>query len=179
MPLLRVVVFLFSIFLLLACSVKAPTLQEVNKKTDKLEVLLLNLNPKVSHREARDLAQSSITYSLKLAKKYKALSSPWLQNTLVNLGIKKRGLCYEWSEDLLGYLYAKHYKTLELHAIGANIGDLNEHNALSVSAKGEGIENSILLDAWRNSGDLYFKKIDEDVKYEWKERVGLYENLPL
>ena len=179
MPLLKVVLFSSSVFLFLACSVKEPVLKEVNKRVNELEVLVLNLNPKVSHLEARDLAESSINYSLELARKYKVISSPWIQNTLVNLGFRKRGLCYEWSEDLLWYLYTKHYKTLELHAIGANIGYLNEHNALSVSVKGEGIENSIVLDAWRNSGNLYFKKIAEDVEYEWEERVGLYENLPL
>ena len=97
---------------------------------------------------------------------------------MVNIGIKKRGLCYEWGEDLVKYLLTKNYKTLAFHSISANIGYLNEHSALSVSARGEGIKNSIVLDAWRGSGNLYFQKIDEDEEYEWKGRVGLYRSLP-
>jgi hypothetical protein len=151
----------------------------INKHVNELEALIAGLSSKVSRHEALNLSRSSIDYSLFLSEKYKAISSPWIQNTLVNIGIKERGLCHEWAEDLLKYLVQRNYKTLELHAIGANIGYMNEHNALSVSAKGEGIENSIILDAWRNSGNLYFKKLRKDKKYEWQERRGLYGVLPL
>ena len=98
------------------------------------------------------------------------VSPPYFQNALVNFGIKKRGLCYHWATDLLTFLLKRDYKRLFLHRVGANIGKLNEHNALSVSAHPKGIEGSILLDAWRNSGNLYFIKIENDKKYEWHER---------
>ncbi len=158
----------------MGCAVKTPPLKERQAKVVSLKNMLLHLGSKVDVYEAEDLAKSSIDYSYLLAKKYKAIDSPWLQNSLVNIGLKKRGLCYEWAEDLLRYLVKKNYKTLEFHAVGANIGYLNEHNALCVSLKGKGINNSVLLDAWRNSGDLYFKKIREDKKYKWKERKCLY-----
>jgi len=164
----------FISFVFLACSVKHPSPHILNKNVVELQGLLLGLSPKVSRDEALNLSKSSINYSLELSKKYKAISSPWIQNALVNIGLKERGLCYEWSEDLLKHLVKKNYRTLAFHAIGANIGYLNEHNALSVSAKGEGIENSIVLDAWRNSGNLYFKKLREDKKYRWKERKEVY-----
>ena len=162
----------------MGCAVKTPPLEQRQAKVVSLQNMLLHLGSKVDVYEAEDLAKSSIDYSYLLAQKYKAIDSPWLQNSLVNIGLKKRGLCYEWAEDLLRYLVKKNYKTLELHTVGANIGYLNEHNALCVSSKGEGINNSIVLDAWRNSGNLYFKKIREDKKYEWKERKGLYKILP-
>jgi hypothetical protein len=162
-----------------ACSAKQLSLEEKFKKIKNLELMLGNLNPKINKLEAIDLSKNSINYSHYLAHKYKTISSPWIQNTLINIGLKKRGLCHEWAEDLLKYLVQRNYKTLELHAIGANIGYMNEHNALSVSAKGGGVENSIILDAWRNSGNLYFKKIRKDKKYEWQERRGLYGVLPL
>lgn len=166
---------LFSIcFLFVACSVKQPSFELNNKRTKALELLIVNLSPKIQRKEALSLAQSSMAYSFQLSQEYEVVSFPWIQNALVNIGIKERGLCYEWAEDLLKHLIEKKYKTLAFHAVGANIGYLNEHNALSVSLKGEGIENSILLDAWRNSGILYFKKIREDKKYEWKVRKGLY-----
>ena len=169
--------FLFS-FVFLACSVKQPSVNHINQKVGDLNSLIIGLSPTVSKNEAFDFSNSSINYSLKLSQTYQAISSPWIQNALVNMGIKERGLCYEWTEDLLKYLVEKNYQSLSFHTVGANIGYLNEHNALSVSAKGEGIEHSILLDAWRNSGNLYFKKIREDKKYDWKERKGLYGVLP-
>lgn len=165
-------------FLLVACSVKEPSSHKLNSEINKLEILVDSLSPKVNSFEAKSLALNSVHYSLKLAQKYETISSPWIQNTLVNMGIKERGLCYEWSEDLLIYLLRQKYETLEFHAIGANIGYLNEHNALAVSAKGEGIKNSIILDAWRHSGKLYFEKINKDLEYKWEERVGLYGVLP-
>ena len=178
---MRITTYLVSLFFLLflmGCAVKTPPLEQRQAKVVALKNMLLHLDSNVDVYEAEDLAQSSINYSYLLAQKYNAIDSPWLQNSLVNIGLKKRGLCYEWAEDLLRYLVEKEYKTLEFHTVGANIGYLNEHNALSVSLKGEGINNSILLDAWRKSGNLYFKKIREDKKYKWKERKGLYRILP-
>jgi hypothetical protein len=169
---------LFLALFLSACAVKPLSLQQTNHKIDALTHLLEQLSSKVQHFEAQDVAQRSITYSQKLAQKYEAINAPWLQNSLVNLGIKKRGLCHEWAEDLLRYLVQKEYRSFSFHAVGANIGHLNEHNALSVSLKGEGIARSILLDAWRNSGNLYFVKIDKDEKYKWRERKNLYGLLP-
>jgi len=169
----------FFSLLFLGCTVPQPSSLMVNKSVTNLEQLLLALYPKVDVKEANDLAVESIRYSYVLSQKYKSLNNPWLQNTLVNLGLKKRGLCYEWTEDLLKFLVSQNYKTLELHTVSANIGHLNEHNALSVSAKGSGIEQSILLDAWRNSGILYFNVIDKDMKYTWSERFNLYGILPL
>ncbi|CAA6805487.1 MAG: Unknown protein [uncultured Sulfurovum sp.] len=167
----------FIAFLFLACSVKQPKIEEVNQKTNVLEKVIAQLSAKISQKEAKILAKSSIDYSLKLAKKYEVISYPWVQNFLVNVGIKKRGLCYEWSEDLLTYLLKYPYRTISFHNIGANIGYLNEHNALAISAKGEGIERSIVLDAWRNSGNLYFGNIEEDRGYKWEKRVDLYKVL--
>lgn len=165
--------FLFSM-LFFGCAVKQPTISEQNIKVKALEQMLNALSPKINPYEARDLAKSSVDYSQFLAKKYEVVTFPWLQNTLVNIGVKKRGLCYEWTEDLLNFLVQRNYRSLALHAIGANIGYLNEHNALAVSAIDEGVENSIILDAWRDSGNLYFNKINQDEDYEWRERVRLY-----
>ena len=175
------ITFLFSLFLLLfftGCAVKTPSLEQRQAKVITLKKMLLHLGSNVDVYEAENLAKSSVSYSYLLAQKYNAIDSPWLQNTLVNIGLKKRGLCHEWAEDLLHFLVKKEYQSFSFHTVGANIGHLSEHNALSVSLKGEGIHNSILLDAWRNSGDLYFIKIEEDRKYKWSERFRLYGILP-
>ena len=162
----------------MGCAVKTPPLEQRQAKIVTLKKMLLHLGSNVDVNEANDLAKSSVNYSYWLAQKYKAIDSPWFQNSLVNLGLKKRGLCHEWAEDLLRFLVHNKYRSFTFHTVGANIGYLNEHNALSVSLKGKGISNSILLDAWRKSGDLYFIKIEEDRKYKWSERFRLYGILP-
>lgn len=166
---------LFALLFLTGCQVKQPTPLENIRSVDMLTHMLLKLDKRVDNVEAKDLAKHSILYAQKLAKDYKLVSPPYIQNTLVNFGLKKRGLCYEWTGDLFKYLLARNYTTLSLHKVGANIGKLSEHNALSVSFQGKNIRNNILLDAWRNSGNLFFIKIEKDKKYVWKERFYIEE----
>jgi len=172
------ILYLFSLFCFIGCAVKTPPLEYRQAKIITLKNMLLNLGSSVDVYEAEDLARSSVNYSYLLAQKYRAIDSPWLHNALVNLGLKDRGLCYEWADDLLHFLVRKNYRSFAFHTVGANIGYLNEHNAISVSLKDRGITNSILLDAWRNSGDLYFVTIEKDKKYKWSERFRLYGILP-
>lgn len=162
---------------LLGCSIKQPTFEEQKEQMETLAVMLMSLSPNVDRDEAYHLAKYSILYSQQLAEQYDVMASPWINNTLVNFGIKERGLCHEWTEDLLRFLTRQNYKTFEFHSVGANIGHLNEHNALAVSAKGDGYVKGILLDAWRASGNLYFIKVKEDILYKWSERRGLYGEL--
>ena len=156
----------------MGCSVKAPTPQENIQKIQALTQMLLNTSKHIDRIEAEDFAKSSVYYAQKLARKYKVTSPPLWQNTLVNLGFKERGLCYEWANDLWVYLKSKKYKSLKLYYVGADIGSYFEHNALSVSAKELDVNDSIVLDAWRNSGDLYFIEIDKDKKYSWQKRLN-------
>lgn len=165
--------FFLLLFFLVGCSVKVPTPEENFKKIQALTQMLLQTSTAIDKNEAKDLAKSSVLYAQKLAKKYNVVSPPLWQNTLVNIGIKERGLCYEWADDLWVYLMHKKYKSLVLYHVGAEVGSYFEHNALSVSAKGLGVERSILLDAWRNSGKLYFIEIEKDKKYQWKQRFDL------
>ena len=174
----RFFLLLIWLSLLSGCSltrVPNPTPYEVQNSIHRLSIMLQDLNTTIEQKEARDLAQKVVLYSMKLSKKYELVSPPLWHNTLINIGIKKRGLCYEWAEDLLAYLHTKKYKSLELHYVGADIGNYFEHNALAVSARGRGFENGLLLDAWRDSGKLFFVKIKEDEKYEWESREDVYE----
>jgi hypothetical protein len=134
-----------------------------------------DLDITIDKEEAKDLAKGTVFFSRKLVKKYELVSPPLWHNTLINMGIKKRGLCYDWAEDLLRFLDSKQYQTLKLHYVGADIDGYFEHNALAVSAKGKGIEDSIVLDAWRDSGNLFFTKLKEDKKYEWRSREDVYQ----
>ena len=139
--------------------------------------MLIDLNKSIDPQEAQDFSLKSLYYAKRLAQNYKIVSPPLWHNTLVNIGIKKRGLCYEWSEDMLRYLLQQNYQTLRLFAVGANIGEYFEHNALVVTAKGEDYLEGIVIDAWRDSGNLFFNKVLSDKKYEWKNRTTLYRSI--
>ena len=168
---------LFGLLFLSGCSLtplSTPTSFELSQKIERLTHMLEDLDVTVEKKEAHDLAKSAVFLSRKLVKKYKLVSPPLWHNTLINIGVKKRGLCYDWAEDLLAFLNKKQYRTLKLHYVGANIDGYFEHNALAVSAKGKGIENSILLDAWRDSGNLFFIRLKEDKKYKWISREDVY-----
>ncbi len=173
---MRHLFYFIKVFILLlffvGCSVKIPTPQENLQKIQSLTEMLLNTSKYIDKTEAEDLARSSVYYAQRLARNYNVISPPLWQNTLVNLGLKERGLCYEWANDLWVYLKSKKYKSLKFYYIGSAIGSYFEHNALSVSAKGQDVNSSIVLDAWRNSGDLYFIEIEKDKKYNWKERLN-------
>jgi hypothetical protein len=135
--------------------------------------MLMDLNSTIDKREAKDLAINSISYAHQLSKEYRVVSPPLWHNTLVNIGIRERGLCYQWAEDMLLFFLKKRYSTLKFYIVGSSIGEYFEHNSLAVSAKGVTYRDSIVLDAWRYSGDLYFDYIKKD-KYIWKNRENIY-----
>jgi hypothetical protein len=93
---------------------------------------------------------------------------PSFQNFLVNLGIRKRGLCFQWAEDLLAQLDALKVTTLELHWAEAYAGNWREHNCVVVTAKGQPFRDGILLDCWRHSGHLFWSAVATD-NYPWIE----------
>lgn len=131
---------------------------------------LTGLGGNTDPAEAKQLAETSICYSLYLADKYHLIRPPYLQNILVRLGIKDRGLCYQWEDDLMKRLASLELKSFTLHEGVAYKGsNLREHNSVVVTAKGQEFSRGIVLDPWRNSGDLYWAPVSDD-KYPWKER---------
>jgi len=136
---------------------------------EKLYRQLLSIDNSIDHSEARILANQSIKYSLTLKQKYGVNTTPLLHNLLVNTGIKDRGLCYEWSDDLYSHIQKYRFKTIMLKPVGAYIGSYwSEHNALVVlSTTNPKFKRGILLDPWRDSGKLYFTPITKDPEYRW------------
>jgi len=129
-------------FIFWGCSIKKLKPMERQQHIEQLTAMLVELDRNIDEEEAKDVAKSSIDYARNLAKKYKLVAPPLWHNTLVNFGLKERGLCYDWANDLFVYLSKKKYHTLMFHRIGANIGSYFEHNALSVSAKDADVRQS-------------------------------------
>ncbi len=153
--------------LLIAACVNLGTPEQRQEKARRLSHDLQQLSPSISAAEADKLAVTAIETSAELARDFKPLRFPWMNNGLVNTGLRKRGLCYQWRDDLFPYLHRLKLKTMDLHLTCARRGQLLEHNGIVVTAKGQRFEDGIALDPWRHCGVLAWAKVSED-RYPWK-----------
>ena len=139
-------------------------------KISALQDDLADLNRQADMLEARQIAETAITYSGNLAKEYELVRPAILHNVFVRMGLKDRGLCYHWTEDLIKRLQSLDLKTYQLHwGVAYRGSELREHNSVVVTATGEAFEKGMVLDPWRNSGDLYWALISTDT-YPWVKR---------
>ena len=139
------------------------------RKVESLMVDIAALNQQANLLEAGLVAETAITYSDQLAEEYQLVRPAVLHNVLIRVGLKDRGLCYHWTEDLLKQLQSLDLRTYQLHWGVAHRGsELREHNSVVITARGQAFENGMVLDPWRNSGDLYWALIKSD-RYPWKE----------
>ncbi len=129
------------------------------------------MNNSILTAEAESLSREIFKETAKLRKKFKPVSEPHFNNFLINVGVKDKGLCYQWSDALYIHFSDKNYHDFEFHLLVANKGEyFYEHNVLVVVAKGEKVMDGVIVDPWREPGKLYFAKVSEDKKYEWKHR---------
>jgi hypothetical protein len=139
------------------------------EKVESLQIDLAGLNQQANLLEAGLVAETAITYSDQLAEEYQLVRPAVLHNVLIRMGLKDRGLCYHWTEDLLKQLQSLDLKTYQFHWGVAHRGsELREHNSVVITAKGQAFEKGMVLDPWRNSGDLYWAIVKSD-RYPWQE----------
>lgn len=129
---------------------------------------LVALSPKIDADEAKRIAFIAHETSRRLAWDYGVVGPPLFHNFLVNAGLKKRGLCFQWARDLMDCLAALHLRTLDLHWGAARAGTWREHNCVIVTAHGAPFRTGVVLDAWRHSGRLFAALLTAD-HYPWKE----------
>ena len=142
--------------------------QIYRQKVKQLEQVLLALSAAVDKTEAMLLAETAVRESAVLAEEYQLVRPAVAHNLLVALGIKDRGLCYHWTQDLMKRLQALDLKSLQLHwGVAYRGSELREHNCVVVTAKGQRFFKGIVLDPWRNSGNLYWARVTKD-SYPWK-----------
>ncbi len=129
---------------------------------------LAALSPVVSGDEAKRLADCAYATAGELKHRYGVMWPPLFNNFLIHTGIKKRGLCFQLSEDLMVRFDALQLRTLELHWGEARAGTWKENNGVVVTAKNQPFNRGIVFDCWRNSGRLFWSKVTAD--YEpWVE----------
>ena len=139
-----------------------------HEKIEQLEHALAALSAGVDKTEAMMVAETAVRESAVLADEYQLVRPAVAHNLLVALGIKDRGLCYHWTEDLMKRLQALDLKSLQLYwGVAYRGSELREHNCVVVSARGQGFFKGIVLDPWRNSGNLFWARVTKD-SYPWK-----------
>lgn len=128
---------------------------------------LRQLGSGVEPDEATRLADTAVEQSAILAQKFRAVRPAWMGNCLVNFGLRERGLCYDWANGLYPRLHTLNLRTLELHLAVARMDTPHEHNCIVVTAHQQAFADGVILDAWRNSGRLWFGDVRTD-KYPWQ-----------
>jgi len=129
---------------------------------EELANQLSALSPRVNRTEAKLLADCAYTTVTQLRREYRMFGTPIFNNFLIYQGLKKRGYCYQWSEDLLIALDALRLTSLELRWGESNPDNWRENNCLVVTAKGQPFRSGIMLDCWRHFGHLYFHPVASD-----------------
>jgi hypothetical protein len=137
-------------------------------KIKQLEQELVALSAAVDKTDAQIMAATAVQESAVLAEEYRLVRPAVTHNLLVVLGIKDRGLCYHWTEDLMIRLQALDLKSLQLHwGVAYRGSELREHNCVVITARGQRFFKGIVLDPWRNSGNLFWARVTKD-SYPWK-----------
>ncbi len=150
------------------CLVGCASVQPSAASATNLAKRLQRLSPVVSPGEATLAAETAHSYSLELAKEYRVVRPAILHNVLVNCGLRKRGLCFQWADDLSAKLQSLRLRTLEVRRGVARLETRREHSSVGLTAPGQPFSEGIVLDAWRHSGRLYWGGVKQD-HYPWIE----------
>ncbi|MEL7117061.1 MAG: hypothetical protein AAGP08_16005, partial [Pseudomonadota bacterium] len=112
------------------------------------------------------------SYTAVLRDEYQITDPPLVHNFKVNRGIKPRGLCWHWAEDMEKRLKAEGFQTLELHRAIANHDNIRiDHSTAIVSAKGATMFEGVVIDPWRKGGVLSWMRVRDDDRYDWRPRA--------
>lgn len=140
---------------------------QIASKVSALQGQLKRLGEDTDPAEARKVAEAAVTYSLRLAEDYRVAPPAWWHNLMIQMGFRDRGLCFHWTEDLMKHLQTLDLKTYQLHwGVAYKGSDLREHNSVVITALKQPFEQGLVLDPWRNSGDLYWAAVSRD-SYPW------------
>lgn len=157
--------------LCLAACAQAPQVDE-RANVDALAVAIQALGPEVDAAEATRAAKLAYTHTKVLAAQYQITDSPLVHNAKVNMGLRPRGLCWHWAEDMETRLRQEGFATLELHRAIANseVAFRIDHSTAILSRRGDPFDKGIVLDPWREGGTLFWAPVTEDTRYRWRAR---------
>jgi hypothetical protein len=133
---------------------------------------LTQLGPDVDPAEAQAISYTAHTTARRLKKEYRVVLNPEFTVFLYNVGLRKRGWCGHWAQDIGAELIKLEPKTLVLHWGEAYANTSSENNALVVTARNQRFEDGILVDGWRRAGRLFWCPVRKDDEYEMEQHYG-------
>lgn len=174
----RAVSFFMAMAILVACGNIPPQERPVPTELEiaKLAEGIAALGPDVDPNEAMRAARISFNHTRELAIAYEIVDGPMVHNTKVNMGLKPRGLCWHWAEDMEKRLKAENFETLVIHRAIANATNWRiEHSTAIISQRGDDMYKGIVVDPWRLGGTLTFTPTASDPDYEWLPQAVVHE----
>jgi len=174
----RLLLFL-AILSLAGCAAAPPPEARAADQREAAELghAILALGDGVDPEEAKRAARIAFSYSRQLAREYRVTDPPLIHNAKVHMGLRPRGLCYEWAEDLEARLLQENFRTLELHrAIAPEALFRIEHSTVVVSRRGDSLSDGLVLDPWRNGGALYWAPARDDGDYDWRPKAEVLDS---
>ena len=155
------------IFAFAVCATAVRTQAQDEKSINDLRNTLMALLPRtVDPREAALLSETAHRTSRQLAREYGVTGDPAIHNYLINIGVKKKGICADYTRDIGARLKEFRFKTLVLHWGAAYAKESDENNALVVTARNQPFLDGIVLDGWRRGGRLFWCPVKDDHEYE-------------
>ena len=165
------------LLILAACGVPEAYRTPVGPEDiDALTRAILDLGPQVDAGEARRAAEIAYSYTARLAVEYQIEDPPLVHNAKVNAGVKPRGLCWHWAEDMERRLDAERFRTLDVERAIANAFNpvLIDHSTAVIVARGDGFADGIVLDPWRYGGRLFWDQTVDDTRYGWMDQQEVF-----
>jgi hypothetical protein len=157
-----------ALFALLGCA--APPPAGSPREVADLAAAIRALDPSIDAAEADRAAAIAFSHAHQLSRDYQITDPPLVHNTKVNMGLRPRGLCWHWAEDMEKRLRAEGFETLALHRAIANSDNplRIEHSTAIISSRGADMFHGIVLDPWRKGGRLTWAGTRADTDYKWK-----------
>ena len=146
------------------------------QRIGELNLAIRSLSDDIDPHEASLAARIALEYTRQLAQEYEISSSPLTHNMLVNIGAKPRGLCVDWTSDLLARLQQERFHSLQLHWGIANYENAFriEHSTVIISARGDTLNQGLVLDPWRQGGRLFWTPTLQDPAYRWHPQAEIH-----
>ena len=174
----RALALIGTLVVLAACGSVSPEERPIPTELEiaKLAEGIVALGPDVDPEEAMRAARISFTHTRDLAIAYEIVDGPMVHNTKVNMGLKPRGLCWHWAEDMEKRLNAENFETLVIHRAIANATNWRiEHSTAIISQRGDDMYKGMVVDPWRLGGTLTFNPTSTDPDYDWLPQAVVHE----
>ena len=178
MRVLRYIPILLAVLVLSGCAGTAPGRDApvARAQIDALAQAIGQLGEGVDPAEAAQAAEIAFGHTRVLARDYQITDPPLIHNMKVNRGLRPRGLCWHWAEDMQARLAQERFQTLTLHRAIANADNpfRIDHSTVIVSRRGDSMVDGIVLDPWRKGGVLHWTPTLRDTRYHWVARQTVF-----